>query len=264
MQKIFIKSFFLIFGIVYLLHSEEFIKYEMHLKDGRIIQIKYFEMEKDGKILFLDRNDLERIIETDQISVISGMYESANEIDCILLKDGRKLCGRIIEYKPGKHILFNQINSDNVQFKVKDISHILSMTISAKTYNNSYFEIGGNLGFPAAVNAYIGFWYGLFGIHASGMHIYLADGLQANIALNLYDQTNIRHSLSLAGGFSNIRKDKRGSEGILKNFHWEYIGSTYNIFYKGFWTEIGLSFGEGNYTNPQLLFQLGYVYRFTD
>ena len=177
--------------------------------------------------------------------------------------DGSKICGYLLEYKPGDFISLESTKNETLFFPVSTVRDLIHIDKPSKSiYSCNYFEIGGNLGFPAAFNAYAAYWYGATGLSVSGMYIYLADGVQLNAGFKVYDDVNKRHSFSLAGGISNIRKDKYGSGGVLQNFHWEYLGLTYNLFYYGFYGEFGFSMGDGNYKDLQPIFQFGYVYRF--
>lgn len=47
-----------------------------------------------------------------------------------------------------------------------------------------------------------------------------------------------------------------------ENFRQEYIGITYDILVGGFFLQLGAGLGRGDYRNPQLLLQMGYLFDF--
>ncbi|HNE56437.1 MAG TPA: hypothetical protein PK079_24965 [Leptospiraceae bacterium] len=46
------------------------------------------------------------------------------------------------------------------------------------------------------------------------------------------------------------------------NFHQQYVGLTYDILVGGFFLQVGMGYGRGDYRNPQLLLQMGYLFDF--
>jgi hypothetical protein len=61
----------------------------------------------------------------------------------------------------------------------------------------------------------------------------------------------------LIAGFSK-------SEFLFSSNEWQYFGLAYNLNWGGFWLEVCLTTESGNYSSPQLCFQIGYVHRFLD
>ncbi|MFC2130310.1 hypothetical protein ACFLSQ_02635 [Bacteroidota bacterium] len=236
--------------------------YRIILNDERTIFVERVDFEKDSMIIFTDINNLERKIKISEISIIKKFNTPDEILDCIVKNDGSKVCGHILEYKPGDFISLQSTENETIFFTVVSVRELILIDKPSKSiFSSNYFEVGTNLGFPAALNTYAAYWYGAIGLSVSGMYIYLADGVQLNAGFKVYDDVNKRHSFSLVGGISNIRKDKYGSGGVLRNFHWEYLGLTYNLFYFGFYGEFGFSTGHGNYKDLQPIFQFGYVHR---
>ena len=122
--------------------------------------------------------------------------------------------------------------------------------------DKQYSEIGVNLGLPAGVNLLAGQWFGRMGLSVSGMYLSTVHGAQANIGYKLFDTGKSRGSISLIGGFSQINDndDKKDKE-------WKYAGAAYNWVYRWFWLEAGLSLGRGDFSNPQLVLQVGFIKR---
>ena len=73
--------------------------------------------------------------------------------------------------------------------------------------------------------------------------------------MKLSDNARTRHAFFIIGGISNIDLDNRVRE-------WTFLGLVYNLNFRGFFLEPGLTFGEGDYSNPQLALQIGYMHRF--
>lgn len=46
------------------------------------------------------------------------------------------------------------------------------------------------------------------------------------------------------------------------NFHQQYVGLTYDLLLGGFFIQLGAGYGQGSYRNPQLIFQIGYLFDF--
>lgn len=46
------------------------------------------------------------------------------------------------------------------------------------------------------------------------------------------------------------------------NFHQQYVGLTYDVLIGGFFLQVGMGYGRGDYRNPQLLLQMGYLFDF--
>ncbi len=49
---------------------------------------------------------------------------------------------------------------------------------------------------------------------------------------------------------------------IIEVREWTFLGLVYNLNFRGFFLEPGLTFGEGDYSNPQGALQIGYMHRF--
>ena len=116
---------------------------------------------------------------------------------------------------------------------------------------DSYQEIGINIGTPAALNAAFGYWFNSVGLRVSGMYYgQETNGVQLNLGLRLSDNFKRRHALFIIRGASKIDNDE-----------WTFLGLVYNLNFKGFFLETGLTFGEGDYSKPQIALQIGYMRR---
>ena len=116
----------------------------------------------------------------------------------------------------------------------------------------SYPEIGINIGTPAVLNFAFGYWFNSIGVRVSGLYWEQgANGVQLNVGLKLSDNVRRRHALFIIGGTSNI-----------DNTEWTFLGLVYNLNWRGFFLEPGLTFGAGDFSNPQVALQIGYMHRF--
>ena len=79
--------------------------------------------------------------------------------------------------------------------------------------STSYFELGVNFGFPAGINAALGYWFGVFGLRVSGMYWGELSGIQGNLGIRLADNIHRRHVLTLVSG--TIHLDVRSSFQLL-------------------------------------------------
>ncbi|MCK6379859.1 MAG: hypothetical protein L6Q54_01215 [Leptospiraceae bacterium] len=99
-----------------------------------------------------------------------------------------------------------------------------------------------------------------------------AQGGQPNYELNYYPGYN-HNPITLQDYF--IRDKVRSinpelaayleyqyNQGKKAYLHQSYIGITYDVRLGGFFLQLGIGTGRGDYRNPQLLFQLGYMFDF--
>jgi hypothetical protein len=63
----------------------------------------------------------------------------------------------------------------------------------------------------------------------------------------------------IAGRFSVRNRDENGGE---QRYRQDYLGMAYAVSYGGFLVEIGLGSGRGDFPNPQLIYQFGYMIHF--
>ena len=124
-----------------------------------------------------------------------------------------------------------------------------------KIENNEYPMFGATLFMPGGLNFVGGYHYDNFGaIGEVGYFPSVIFGFQIEFLYNLKSSRQFEHNLGIGGGFSYMFYD--GEE------DWGYLELLYNLNIYGFFIEAGLSIGSGSYTNPQVRFQIGYVYRF--
>ena len=203
-------------------------------------------------------------------SFIANSNNSAQAVDIVYLKDGSRFVGTIIENIPDQKVVIRLMEgySERV-FTYDKIERIESISLK----DLSYREIGVNIGTPALINLAIGQWNGPVNFRLSGMFYgNWAQGIQLNVGYLLSENPRRRHSLGIIGGIwlwessegiLVVPRDGVGYVGNVKSHdEWKYIGLAYNLHWGKFFTEIGLTTGQGTYQNPQLSFQIGYMHRF--
>jgi len=190
--------------------------------------------------------------------MIHGLIFAQEQVDAIYLKDGSKILGIIIEQIPNTSVKIRMkdgsefvFSFDKIEKIVKENTSVLPIDLKEK----SYLELGVNIGIPSAFNVSLGNWFGPFGLRLSGMSFEKAKGFQVNIEYKLSDNIDRRHGLAAVLGSSKIISD-----GLAKE--WNYFGITYELNWSGFFFETGMSAGKGSFSSPQLLLQIGYMYRF--
>ena len=175
------------------------------------------------------------------------------QVHVVYLKDGSKVVGTIIEQIPNVNVKIKTKDGRILVYtldKVKKITKELIGTIE-DLRDVSYYELGLNFGTPAGFNGVFGYWFSPVGLRLSGMYYgKVMQGIQFNIGYRIADNTKRYHSIAAVVGSSKVKKKE-----------WEYLGLVYNLYFRGFFLETGLSIGKGSYSSPQLVLQIGYLYR---
>jgi hypothetical protein len=136
--------------------------------------------------------------------------------------------------------------------KIKYVSLLILFSFPALAEDSTSF--GLSLGSPAGANFVIksnalgipmqisgGYW----GDNASGIEI----------GYNFYQNTDsFLYSAQIVAGYTDFRENN------LKSDIRKYAGFSATFKRGGFFIEPGLSFGSGDYSNPQLNFQIGWLW----
>ncbi len=230
--------------------------YNLQFKNGTTQKATSFRIEKD-EIIFYDLFDLEHLVNKSKISSIIKIKNQTLSLDVIKLVNNTINEGIILKIYPSKNLVLYSLTNDTLLIPIENIKSISKKIIAPKNFQKNKYELGASLGFPSAVNLMAAIWFNDFGLRLSGLYIGIAKGVQFNVCYKISENKKRYHSIALVLGNSDIEKDKFGRI-YLKNFHWQYTGIVYDVNISDFWTEIGLSYGLGNYNNPQIIFQIGY------
>ncbi|PLX33274.1 MAG: hypothetical protein C0600_00735 [Ignavibacteria bacterium] len=220
---------------------------------------------------------------------MAGTAAAQNEVDALYLHDGSKVLGTIIEMVPNKHVKIRLYDGSEMVYAIDQVERVSKESherdvrpptksadgIERRYYENedadlmhaAYTELGLNFGTPAGLNIAVGRWFGPLGARLSGM-VYgsLLSGAQLNLGVKLSDNHNRSHVLAATVGALSLEEEDAywspyyGFSSRTRS--WTYIGAVYELNLHGFFLQAGLSVGDGDFSNPQILLQLGYMYRF--
>ena len=138
---------------------------------------------------------------------------------------------------------------------------------SIKEPNSRFWGIGAVIGAPASVSLTAGIYLAPVsfrvtgGVWGKGWY-----GLQGDIAFPLTKSKELIQNVSVIGGLFaskviDIDPSQPGIQITLYNKQ-NYIGLAYDVYYASFLMQTGLGFGHGDFSNPQFLFQFGYLFDF--
>lgn len=123
-----------------------------------------------------------------------------------------------------------------------------------------HWAAGLALGTPAALQPVVAYYSGEWGVRGSAMmYPETVVGLQVGLMKRILKSGELDVNAALISGFSVL-------EGDRSNFYndemWVYAGPALSLDLFGIFAEGGLTLGIGDFSNPQLMFQLGYAYHF--
>ncbi|MBE0643932.1 MAG: hypothetical protein IH600_07610 [Bacteroidetes bacterium] len=200
--------------------------------------------------------------------LFAGQCVAQQQVDVVILKNGSKIVGTIVEQVPNKQVKIRTRDGSEFVYTFDEIEMIRKEDAEEYSYElirdfkyTPYTELGVSVGTPAGLNFMVGHWFGIVGTRLSGMYLgSTISGIQANIGFKLSDNSNRSHVLAAVFGTSHLVEDE-GSF-FERERNWTYIGAAYNLNLSGFHLEAGLTVGDGNFSSPQIILQLGYMYRF--
>ena len=194
------------------------------------------------------------------VAFIPSISSAQGQVDVVYLKDGSKIVGTIVELVPERSVKVRMRDGSETVFLLEKVERITKEADPAgpkDLIHESYTDAGINLGTPAGLNIAAARWFGVAGFGISGMYFRpTLNGIQADLGFRLSDNTDSRHVVALIGGTSTAGTSASGAK------IWNYAGVAYQWVTGGFLLEVGISGGSGSFSSPQLLLQLGYVYRF--
>ncbi|MER3327992.1 MAG: hypothetical protein RIF34_00325 [Candidatus Kapaibacterium sp.] len=101
-----------------------------------------------------------------------------------------------------------------------------------------------------------------FLVKISGLYLGKFQGGQLDIGYKLNTSKKTYQAITIAAGLSRFPEDAREFRQPPTPRKWDYVSINYLLNTKGFLLSVGLSSGEGDFTNPQLMFQIGYSSQF--
>lgn len=128
----------------------------------------------------------------------------------------------------------------------------------------SFSSFGATLGTPAGLNIRYGYHDQDFGFHA--MAGYLSSELYGFQLSPMYTISNSERTFfyfSWMLGYSYLTiTESAGPFAVPVSREWAYAGFGFTLMSRGLILEAGLSGGYGDYSSPNILFQIGYMYSF--
>jgi hypothetical protein len=152
------------------------------------------------------------------------------------------------------------VSSDSVTITIpKSNVQLIQYGVDAPGGRSSFWVLGGAFGSPGIANLVGGYYFNGWGVRVSGGMIpFSAGGVQIEVLKNLSSTQDFSHNLHL--GVGSLFIDNGSS--FWGYDWWDYIAIGYDLNWHGFYVSGDLSFGEGTYSSPQILGQIGYVYEF--
>lgn len=144
--------------------------------------------------------------------------------------------------------------------KEKDEQNFMKITSASLLAFSSFIvlaeestSIGLSIGSPAGANIVIKSNELGFPLQVSGG--YWGDKIRGlEVGYNFYqNQDSFFHSAQVIAGYSDIEENR------FENSTWRYTGVSATFKKGGFFMEPGLTFGSGDYSNPQVTFQIGWM-----
>ena len=191
-----------------------------------------------------------------EIKILEKEIEVTKKLKTRLITNsGHEYSGHIKKLENNKYTVITDSGSE-IEIPVSSVKEYSTNSTVGKSKIDEYGMIGGALGTPGVLNLILGYQFNnSFGNKLSFGGFYGEDpvfGLQINAMFNIIKRPSVEQNISLGFGWSQIEHS------------WLYTGIFYDINIYGVYSELGLTIGDGIYSNPQLFFQLGYVYRYND
>ena len=151
-------------------------------------------------------------------------------------------------------------NKSGVSFNINR-ADVKSIDIVPVTGRKAYPMFGLTLLMPGGLNALFGYQFTSgIGFRVEAGYIGTLSGFQGNFMYNLSKSRSFEHNLSIGFGHMSGTQNKGLFNEETKT--WTYAGLFYDLNIYGLFLELGVTAGSGGFTNPQIAFQFGYVYRF--
>ncbi len=126
----------------------------------------------------------------------------------------------------------------------------------------SFTSFGGTVGTPAGINMRIGSHGGSSALHLSGMYWGDVQGMQISIMNSKEPKDFTQMYAALLLGYLRLRITENNPQNIpLGVYSWTYAGIGLALHSHGFFAEVGVTTGVGNFTTPVVMLQLGFMPR---
>ncbi|MFA7327522.1 MAG: hypothetical protein WC121_12705 [Candidatus Kapaibacterium sp.] len=123
-------------------------------------------------------------------------------------------------------------------------------------------EFGIVIGTPATFNLNYAKHFDDFLVKISGLYLGNYQGGQLDLGYKFAHSRRTYHAVTIGGGLARFPRETEIYRVPLSDRKWNYGSISYLMNTKGFLMSVGLSAGEGDFPNPQLIFQIGYSSQF--
>lgn len=123
-------------------------------------------------------------------------------------------------------------------------------------------EFGLVIGTPATFNLNYAKHFGDYLVKISGLYLGNYQGGQLELGYKFAFDKKTYHAVTLGGGLARFPQESDTYGHPIATKKWNYASISYLMNTKGFLMSVGLSAGEGDFPNPQLIFQIGYSSQF--
>ncbi len=136
-----------------------------------------------------------------------------------------------------------------------------SANLAANSSVSGSFVLGATMGAPSGVSVPGGLYFSDLGVRISGGSWGKNwNGVQGDLSFNFLRRPSFVMSISVIGGqFQNKSTDSQQGGQYVQQ---KYYGLAYDMDLAGFFLQTGLATGPGEYSNPQITFQFGYLWEF--
>jgi hypothetical protein len=193
------------------------------------------------------------------ITVASAMSQPA----VVTTKEGAEYSGRITVEGADEVTL---VSADSVVTKIprasiKSIEYVDRHAESSSTRKGAFPVFGAAFGTPAGLNLVGGYYFTPWGVRVSAMYWGRLAGVEVEFLRNIGRTGIFSHNVHVGVGTMQIGSSYFDFSNDVY-FDWTYISAGYDLNLSGFHASIGFSLGSGDFANPQLMLQLGYVHEF--
>ena len=140
-----------------------------------------------------------------------------------------------------------------------------SLDVEAKddTSGARFLAIGAGIGTPSGITFLAAGYLAPIALRVSGG--YWGEhwnGVQGDIGILFNSSSSFAHGISVIGGVFRTNPITVSADGAQEEVSKmvQYIGAAYDVYLSGFFLQIGLAHGQGDYPNPQLMMQFGYLF----
>ncbi len=133
----------------------------------------------------------------------------------------------------------------------------------SRSDSRSYAVFGPAIGSPSGISLIAGYYFDPVALRVSGGYWGKAwNGAQGDIGITLSQSAWLAQGISFVAGMFKVNPivgDTQVQQRQPKSER--YMGLAYDAYLSGFFLQLGLGAGKGDYQNPQLLLQCGYLFQ---